>query len=392
MKTKGASGEISKVTEPKKEGFTLVELLVVIAIIGILIGLLLPAVQAAREAARRMKCMNRLKQLGLACHNYHDANDGAYPAGAFSYQGDDLYVRRISGFVPLLPLMEKGALYESIKEDNFSADFNEENQTYDYMRAKLRELVCPSDRFANSAPEGDQAFTNYRFSYGDFPVHSAAMEDDSENPVMAVLGASRGNICSVDRGAFATGQWNGVKSITDGLTNTLFFAEKVVCQDKRNVKTGFVLAGTDLDDGLIDQVVEVKSGSAMAVDTCSGFAKGRVFDSSVTDSDLGDWSGKRWSDGALVFTGITTILPPNAPSCLASEEMTSGGLISPSSNHPGGILGCMGDASVRFIDEGIDYRGINGNPDPKIGYNSFTEYGKSYHGVWGAMGTRSAND
>src|SRR5215213_6170551 len=64
----------------QRRGFTLIELLVVIAIIAVLIALLLPAVQAAREAARRAQCVNNLKQIGLAMHNYHDVN-GSLPPG-----------------------------------------------------------------------------------------------------------------------------------------------------------------------------------------------------------------------------------------------------------------------------------------------------------------------
>ncbi len=105
-----------------RRGFTLIELLVVIAIIAVLIALLLPAVQAAREAARRAQCVNNLKQIGLAFHNYVSANNVLPPAkiysGTCAYpNGGKGLVLNTTAFTMILNYIEQAALYNAY---NFS--------------------------------------------------------------------------------------------------------------------------------------------------------------------------------------------------------------------------------------------------------------------------------
>lgn len=150
----------------RHRGFTLIELLVVIAIIAVMVGLLLPAVQAARESARRMQCQNHLKQIGLACHNYHSAFK-KFPASAVV----DLSVTSTGNngswgvHGRILPFLEQGNVYERV---DLSLPWDHQ-QEIDQL--KIEVYACPSDPGSDQVRDPGSGRprlypTNYGFNFG----------------------------------------------------------------------------------------------------------------------------------------------------------------------------------------------------------------------------------
>jgi prepilin-type N-terminal cleavage/methylation domain-containing protein len=188
----------------RRAAFTLVELLVVIAIIATLIGLLLPAVQSSREAARRSKCSNNLKQIGLAVQGYHGARRKIPPfwnySRTFNYgSGGD--ISGASLHFSLLPYLEEQAMYDKGTSDWSTGYWNVKNNF-------IESFACPSDSsgpkwaYPSTSPP-EWATTNYAGNYQVFG-----------NPDAGDVGGK--NMKS--DGAF--------RVITDGLSKTIIFAER----------------------------------------------------------------------------------------------------------------------------------------------------------------------
>ncbi|QDU36337.1 Type II secretion system protein G precursor [Maioricimonas rarisocia] len=344
----------------KRRGFTLIELLVVIAIIAILIALLLPAVQQAREAARRTQCKNNLKQLGLAIHNYHDVY-GMVPMASGSNGGPG--GRRHSGYVGMLPYIDQAPLFNLIAGGGTAAsvngstdyngfDFVPWDNNHRAVRTKIPMLLCPSD--ADTTEQNPREKCNYMFSRGDTAW--------DHNP------AWNGNGGRGLRGMFVGGSGNsGTRSfrdVTDGLSNTIAMGERIKSQPGANtIKTG-----------AISRNLEQSSYRANAA-VCLG----EVDANGQYSGTIGRWAGTRWMDGAPAFTGMTTILGPNKPSCIDNNGSDwYDGIFDPSSHHTGGAHTLMGDGAVRFISENID-AGNAASASPSSGPSPF--------GTWGALGS-----
>jgi prepilin-type N-terminal cleavage/methylation domain-containing protein/prepilin-type processing-associated H-X9-DG protein len=305
-------------------GFTLIELLVVIAIIAVLISLLLPAVQSAREAARRSQCINNLKQLGLAMHNYNDVNN-VLPLGRTLQVGS---YKPFSQFARILGYMEQKNIFDSINFNLGSYDI----QNVTASSITVQSFLCPSDTLTVTplglvAPGFKSAPISYRANEGT----SVAMwygADDTANV--------NNNIVIPPNGLFFSSQAINLATITDGTSNTAAFSEHLIGDFSNTVVT-------ELSDTF--RPGTYPANADQAVQFCQNFDFRNVA--------LQGWSdvGAPWTFGYHSTTSYWHISGPNTRSCMFPPARIS---TTATSRHPGGVNLTMADGSVRFVKNSVN--------------------------------------
>jgi prepilin-type N-terminal cleavage/methylation domain-containing protein/prepilin-type processing-associated H-X9-DG protein len=347
-------------SRPPGRGFTLIELLVVIAIIAVLISLLLPAVQAAREAARRAQCVNNLKQLGLAVHNYISANNvlppgDMYPAGTNQKGANGITGNGFNSYtngwtLAILAQIEQQPLFNAFNfvfsyADTLSAGAAPGIINSTVSCNQLAGFLCPSENSAGR-PQTPYAALNYVGNQG--------------GP--GCIKGFSGTMVSPNWGSTAV-QTNviGLQAVTDGTTNTAMFSERlmgvpgnatVTLGDKNNAKRATFQVGTTATLNGSDV-----AGAMNVLNACKALPTSTTAIASYR-------SGQIWVIGhpwGTLFNRYTHYGTPNMITCDVSNTNaqsvgTGGGQVSapPTSNHPGGVNVCFTDGSVRFIKDSVN--------------------------------------
>ena len=325
----------------RSAGFTLIELLVVIAIIAVLIALLLPAVQAAREAARRAQCVNNLKQMGLALHNYHSSFDN-FPMGvaASKNTAGSTYWNGWSAQGLMLGYMEQTAIYNAI---NFSIDplvngpISQANSTALYT--KINSYLCPSD------PNGGRInINNYYMSEGPNVINtpgSGGVGNASSGPSI---------------GLFCFNYSFGIRDCTDGTSNTVAASEGAAGNNQYSNYRGNGVVGAGSQPPQNNAYL-VQAQTLTNIAACA--AAMQMDASSQKNMSLN--RGQYWGWGAEAMSLFSTIVPPNSTQYAFNQcRYGCGGgsadhsdITNASSFHSGGCNVLMADGSVRFVKSSL---------------------------------------
>lgn len=290
----------------RRSAFTLIELLVVIAIIAILIGLLLPAVQKVREAAARAQCQNNLKQIGLACHGYHDVN-GMLPAGQDA-------ANRTSALSHMLPYIEQDNVFRLI-------DFTQPitSPANDVPRnQEIKIFRCPSD-VENPLPSHG-APTNYMANKGNGIVWLGTFGPNVGMPA--------------PDGVFYYGSKTRFTDITDGLSNTAFYSERLI---------------TDGSNAIVSPIADVFLSFAAPATPDAAIAACDAIDITNLSNQFPFFMGPPWMDGQHCYLHASL---PNTRSCGFLTTLRA--IMPPSSRHDHGVNVLVGDGSVRFVRDTVD--------------------------------------